>query len=44
VNRTSKRSLLVRPPVPVSTAIMFRNGDEITSPNRHTDLGQVCSI
>ena len=24
--------------------LKFRNGDELTSPGRHTDLGQVCSI
>ena len=24
--------------------ILLRNGDEITSTNRRTDLGQVCSI
>jgi hypothetical protein len=24
--------------------ILFRNGDEITSPSRRIDLGQICSI
>jgi len=27
-----------------SNVYFLRNGDEITSPNRRTDLGQVCSI
>jgi len=33
-----------KPPVNNTSVFLVKNGDEITSPSRRTDLGQVCSI